>query len=304
MSDNRKYYYLKLKENFFETDSMILLESMNDGYLYSNILMKLYLRSLKDDGRLMLNGRIPYNSQMIANITRHQVGTVEKALDIFKELDLIDILDNGAIYMLDIQNFIGESSSEADRKRSYRSRIEKEKITRQMSEQMSGQISDKNPPEIELEIEKEIDIELEIENRVNYQQIADMYNNTCVSFPRLTKLSDKRKKAIKARLKKYTLEDFQKLFEMAESSSFLKGQNNLDWSATFDWLITDASMAKVLDGNYVDKGKQEGNDSNAHGNTEQWGTGENRRPAAAIYAQYLPEGHPLKAQLCGDSEKH
>ena len=46
MSDNRKYYYLKLTENFFETDSMILLESMNDGYLYSNILMKLYLRSL------------------------------------------------------------------------------------------------------------------------------------------------------------------------------------------------------------------------------------------------------------------
>lgn len=257
MSDNRKYYYLKLKENFFETDSMILLESMNDGYLYSNILMKLYLRSLKDDGRLMLNGRIPYNSQMIANITRHQVGTVEKALDIFKELDLIDILDNGAIYMLDIQNFIGESSSEADRKRSYRSRIEKEKITRQMSEQMSGQISDKNPPEIELEIEKEIDIELEIENRVNYQQIADMYNNTCVSFPRLTKLSDKRKKAIKARLRTYTLEDFRKLFEMAEGSSFLKGQNNRNWSATFDWLIADGNMAKVLDGNYSDRGQQQ-----------------------------------------------
>lgn len=139
---------------------------------------------------------------------------------------------------------------------------------------------------------------------IDYQQIADMYNNTCVSFPRLTKMSDKRKKAIKARLRKYTLEDFQKLFEMAEGSSFLKGQNNRNWSATFDWLITDANMAKVLDGNYVDKGKQEGNDSNAHGNTEQRTESANRRPAAAIYAQYLPEGHPLKAQLCGDSEKH
>jgi phage_rep_org_N: phage replisome organizer, putative, N-terminal region len=299
MSDNRKYYYLKLKENFFETDSMILLESMNDGYLYSNILMKLYLRSLKDDGRLMLNGRIPYNSQMIANITRHQVGTVEKALDIFKELDLIDILDNGAIYMLDIQNFIGESSSEADRKRSYRSRIEKEKITRQMSEQMSGQISDKNPPEIELEIEKEIDIELEIENRVNYQQIADMYNNTCVSFPKITKLSEARKKAIKARMKVYSLDDFKKLFEMAESSSFLKGQNNRNWSANFDWLIKDTNMAKVLDGNYEDKEHKRG-DCNAHGNTEERGNSASRKPASAIYAQYLPEGHPLKAGLCGE----
>ena len=92
---------------------------------------------------------------------------------------------------------------------------------------------------------------------IDYQQIADMYNNTCVSFPRLTKLSDKRKKAIKARLRTYTLEDFQKLFEMAEGSSFLKGQNNRNWSATFDWLIADGNMAKVLDGNYTDKGQQQ-----------------------------------------------
>lgn len=91
----------------------------------------------------------------------------------------------------------------------------------------------------------------------DYQQIADMYNNTCVSFPRLTKLSDKRKKAIKARLRTYTFEDFQKLFEMAEGSSFLKGQNNRNWSATFDWLIADGNMAKVLDGNYTDKGQQQ-----------------------------------------------
>lgn len=93
MSDNKKYYYLKLKENFFESDSMILLESMKDGYLYSNILMKLYLRSLKDNGRLMLNGTIPYNSQMLASVTRHQVGTLEKALDIFKELGLTAVLE-------------------------------------------------------------------------------------------------------------------------------------------------------------------------------------------------------------------
>ena len=90
-------------------------------------------------------------------------------------------------------------------------------------------------------------------DNIDYQQIADMYNNTCVSFPRLTKLSENRKKAIKARLKIYSVEDFQKLFEMAEGSSFLKGQNNRNWSATFDWLIKDTNMAKVLDGNYTDR---------------------------------------------------
>ncbi len=87
-------------------------------------------------------------------------------------------------------------------------------------------------------------------DNINYQLIADMYNNTCVSFPRLTKLSDARKKAIKARLNQYSIEDFQRLFQMAEESSFLKGQNDRNWSATFDWLVKDANMAKVLDGNY------------------------------------------------------
>ena len=55
MSDNRKYYYLKLKENYFDDDSIVLLESMQDGVLYSNILLKLYLKSLKHGGRLQLD---------------------------------------------------------------------------------------------------------------------------------------------------------------------------------------------------------------------------------------------------------
>lgn len=84
-----------------------------------------------------------------------------------------------------------------------------------------------------------------------YQQIADMYNNTCVSFPRLTKLSDARKKAIKARLRTYTADDLQKAFTLAEQSDFLKGANNRNWSATFDWMLKDTNLAKILDGNYT-----------------------------------------------------
>ena len=55
MSDNRKYYYLKLKENYFDEDAIVLLESMQDGMLYSNILLKLYLKSLKNGGKLQLD---------------------------------------------------------------------------------------------------------------------------------------------------------------------------------------------------------------------------------------------------------
>lgn len=89
MADNRKYYYLKLKENFFDSDSIVLLEDMKDGILYSNILLKLYLKSLKNGGKLQLDENIPYTAQMIATITRQQVGTVERALQIFMKLGLV-----------------------------------------------------------------------------------------------------------------------------------------------------------------------------------------------------------------------
>lgn len=161
MSVNKKYYYLKLKDDFFESDAMIVLESMPDGYIYSNILLKLYLRSLKHEGKLMFNDRIPYNSNILAQVTRHSVGDVEKAVQIFKELDLIEVLDNGAIFITDIQNFIGRSSTEADRKREYRERIEREKLME--LGQSSDKCPDKTPPEREIEKEIELDIEREIE---------------------------------------------------------------------------------------------------------------------------------------------
>lgn len=94
---------------------------------------------------------------------------------------------------------------------------------------------------------------------IDYQLIADTYNDTCVSFPKLTKLSDKRKKAIRARFNQgYTEKDFKRLFELAEKSSFLKGGNSRNWMANFDWLIADANMAKTLDGNYSDRQKEKG----------------------------------------------
>lgn len=103
-----------------------------------------------------------------------------------------------------------------------------------------------------------------LENKIDYQRVAGMYNETCVSFPRLKALSDNRKKAIKARLQAYTYEDFQTLFAKAEASDFLKGKNGRDWQATFDWLIKDANMAKVLDGNYDNKGQARPQSSTTH----------------------------------------
>ena len=141
MADNQKYYYMRLKQDFFETEEMIILESMQDGYLYSNILLKLYLRSLKRDGKLMFNDAIPYSAEVLATVTRHNVGTIEKAMDVFQKLGLVEVMDDGAIYMLQIQNFIGKSATEAERKRRYRDKIKLEKSDNQAVLEDVGHLS-------------------------------------------------------------------------------------------------------------------------------------------------------------------
>ena len=145
MADNRKYYYLKLKEGFFDSDEIKILEARPDGYLYCNILLKLYLRSLRNEGRLMYRNIIPYTPDILATLVGHQVGTVEKALKVFVQLGLIEILENGAIYMMDIQNFIGQSSTEADRQREYYNRMKEEKaqLERLVEKTESGPKSNK-----------------------------------------------------------------------------------------------------------------------------------------------------------------
>ena len=218
MSDNKKYYYLRLKDNFFDSDELKILESMKDGYLYSNILLKLYLRSLKNDGKLVVNERIPYSADMLASVTGHQVGTIKQALSIFKDLGLIDVLDNGAIYMLDIQNFIGKGSSEGDRKREYRQRIETERTNVQTN---LRQISDKSTPEIEIELEKDIEIEKEIH-----------------SSAKSTTTKRKRfEKPTLSEIKQYCTErnnnvNAEHFFDYYESNGWKVGKNSMkDWKA-------------------------------------------------------------------------
>ena len=222
MSDNKKYYYLRLKDNFFDSDELKILESMKDGYLYSNILLKLYLRSLKNDGKLVVNDRIPYNAEMLASVTGHQVGTIKQALSMFRELGLIEILENGAIYMLDIQNFIGKGSTEADRQRLYDRRISEERKQKKLTQSRNlEEILEKSTPEIEIELEKDIKIEKEIH-----------------SSAKSTTTKRKRfEKPTLSEIKAYCIErnnnvDAQHFFDYYESNGWKVGKNSMkNWQA-------------------------------------------------------------------------
>ena len=77
MSENRKYYYLKLKENFFTTEKMVILESAQDGLLYSNLLLNMYLMSLKHNGALMPGDGLPQTLANISGLSSEEVNQLK-----------------------------------------------------------------------------------------------------------------------------------------------------------------------------------------------------------------------------------
>ena len=92
-------------------------------------------------------------------------------------------------------------------------------------------------------------------DRTDYQAVLDAFHESCPSLPKVLKLSDSRKKAIKARLSDFGLEEIKRAFALTEQSDFLKGTNATGWQAGFDWLMKPANLTKVLEGNYENKHK-------------------------------------------------
>lgn len=109
---------------------------------------------------------------------------------------------------------------------------------------------------------------------ITYQSVLDLYQEICVSYPKLRKPSTARQSKINARIKNFTLDDFRLLFEKAEASDFMKGNNKEGWSATFDWMMNENNMLKVLEGNYDNrssgdsKGKNQFNNFNQRDNVD------------------------------------
>ena len=91
--------------------------------------------------------------------------------------------------------------------------------------------------------------------RTDYQAVLDAFHASCPSLPKVLKLSDSRKKAIKARLSDFGMDEIKRAFALTEQSDFLKGTNATGWQAGFDWLMKPANLTKVLEGNYENKHK-------------------------------------------------
>lgn len=243
--------WIKITTDIFDDEKILLIESLPDSYAIITCWFKLLcLAGKQNNSGVFMMGRIAYTDKMLATIFRMKETTVTMALQTFQQFGMVEIVDG----VITIPNWGKHQSLDAYEKKKERDRIyqaERRAAQRAIAEKSSDTSSDVASLEEDIDKEREEELDNKKEN-ISCQQVVDLYHSICISFPSVRSLSDARKKAIKARLKKYTLDDFQSVFENAEASSFLKGADG-GWKASFDWLIKEANMLKVLEGNYADK---------------------------------------------------
>lgn len=100
MSENKRYYWLKLKDDFFEDDTVQWLEEQDNGKDYVIFYLKLCLKSLQDDGKLIRyvgEKLIPYDVRALGKLTSTSLDTVELAMEIFIDIGLVEQLENGML---------------------------------------------------------------------------------------------------------------------------------------------------------------------------------------------------------------
>ena len=254
--------WIKLTTDMFDNRKIKHLRRLPDG----NNIVLIWVMLLTMAGRcnsggmIFLTENIPYTPKMLADELDFEENTVQLALTALEQLNMI-VMDHGFFSIAgweEHQNIDGlEKIREQNRLRKQRQR-EKQKLLPDVSRDSHGTVTQSHATEEDIEEDKEIEEEKDDKNtRIDCQQVVDLYHSICKSFPSVRSLSDARKKAIKARLKTYAMDDFKTVFENAEASSFLKGVDG-GWKASFDWLIKEANMLKVLEGNYADKPKRYG----------------------------------------------
>lgn len=159
MEENKKYYWLKLKRDFFKRHDIRIIEEMPNGKDYVLFYLKLLLESVDHEGTLRFSDAVPYNEQMLSVITNTNVDIVRSAMKVFIELKMVDVFDDQTIYMSEVEKLIGSEAWSTERSR--RCRENKRLLQCNTNATQVQHRATSCNEEIDIEIEKELELEKE-----------------------------------------------------------------------------------------------------------------------------------------------
>lgn len=274
-----RYYWLKLHRDFFKNHKIAIIEGMRNGKDYILFYLKLLCESIDHEGRLRFSDRIPYNEDMLASLTKTDIDIVRSAIKVFVETELMEILDDGTMYMTEVQKMIGSQANNANARRqaSFRERqkqkqLQSVEISPKSVTKSNGVVTDSVTNDNEENRDKENrnitssskDSEVK-KNQASkrpdptpYKEIVDLYYELCPTMSKarpIVALSDQIKSNMKARWREYNcdIELFKTMFRNAEASDFLNCRIENGYQGSFGFLMQKQKFSKAINGEYNDE---------------------------------------------------
>ena len=265
--------WIKIVTDIFDDEKMLLIDGLPEHDAIIVIWFKLLCLAGKQNngGVFMISDKIAFTDEMLATIFHRPLNTVRLALNVFEKYRMIEIVDD----TITIPNWSKHQSldsyerkKENDRLRQAKKRelqraliAEKSVDCRVTSRDMSRDVT-----HIESEKDKSKNEESDVEedestaslsapqSECPYSKIRDLYHRICISYPTIKAIDGNRRKAVAARWRTYkSLDTFEELFRLAEASPFLKGENERNWSADFDWMMKPTNFTKILEHKYEER---------------------------------------------------
>lgn len=173
--NKERYYWLKLKRDFFKRHDIRIIEAMPNGKDYVLFYLKLMVESIDHEGKLRFSDTIPYNEQMLSVVTNTNIDIVRSAIKLLTELGIVEVLDDKTLYLKEVKALMGSQTISA----------EKKQIQRQnrLVEIEGGQKVENCPPETELELDSLLKI---LKNRDSIACVCEM----CKDNPRFSEIID------------------------------------------------------------------------------------------------------------------
>ena len=265
--------WIKIVTDIFDDEKMLLIDGLPEHDAIIVIWFKLLCLAGKQNngGVFMISDKIAYTDEMLATIFHRPLNTVRLALRTFEKYGMIEIIDD----TITIPNWSKhqaldsyEKRKESDRLRQARKRELARALIAEKSSDCHVTVVDasRDVTQVESEEDTERDIERDSEEegettstapqavKCPFSKIKDLYHSICVSYPTIIDIDGNRRKAVAARWRaNRSLDTFEELFRIAEASPFLKGQNDRNWSADFDWMMKPSNFTKILEHRYDDR---------------------------------------------------
>lgn len=259
--------WIKMATNIWDNRKIVQIESLPDGDTIIVIWLKLLCLAgtTNDSGMVYFTKEIPYTEQMLSTLFNRPLATIQFALKVFQEFEMVSIIDD----FLQISNWKKYQNIEGMDKIREQNRIRKQNqrerqkimIEQDMSRDMSRDVTQQSKNKKE-DIDKEKDNKLIVSKdticQTDVRRVIEEWNKlqeVGINPIRDIKPSSKRCQLLKGRIREYGIDDVINAIENVRNSDFLRGENNRGWMITFDWFVKPNNFTKVLEGNYNKEGQ-------------------------------------------------